>query len=419
MIRIQNEDVIYVSYEVVRVRKISELDKKEGAYTDMKNRSRRLNIAVLVKSFITTGGSERYAVEVTQLLLNKDHSIDLYARVADEELSVGMNLHRVPNKFGFSSVLNSLSFALETARMLRGKKYDVIHSHERGYIQDILTIHTFSYKGGVKKYSLLKKIYRVYLSPRSGLYLWLEHRQMGTPWLVAVSNAIKEDIRKYYHRSKGVFIINPGVDTNWFHPARVKELRDEVRREERVLEAEMVVLFAGSEFRRKGLDYLIPAIGPGMRLLIVGRGEREGHYRSLAAKCGITDKVCFKGHTDDVRKYLAAADVVVLPSLSEAFGMSILEGMACGHPVVTSSEAGVSAMVEDRVNGFTFDEPTELPDILRRLLDPLERKRVGVQARQTAEKHTWQIAADEYEKLYYHVVETRNSSPLGYPSKYA
>jgi hypothetical protein len=61
LIRIQNEDVIYVSYEVVRVRKISELDKKEGAYTDMKNRSRRLNIAVLVKSFITTGGSERYA----------------------------------------------------------------------------------------------------------------------------------------------------------------------------------------------------------------------------------------------------------------------------------------------------------------------------------------------------------------------
>ena len=390
---------------------------KERAYIDMKNRGKKLDIAVLVKSFIATGGSERYAAEVTQRLLNKGHSIDLYARVADEELSAGMNLHRVPNKFGFSSVLNSLSFALETARMLRGKKYDVIHSHERGYMQDILTIHTFSYKGGVKKYSLLKKIDRIYLSPRSGIYLWLEHKQMGTPWLVAVSVAIKDDIQKYYNRNKGVFIISPGVDTDWFHPACVRDLRDEVRREENLPEGEMVVLFVGSEFRRKGLDYLIPAIGPGMRLLIVGRGEREGHYRSLASKYGITDKFCFKGHTDDVRKYFAAADVVVLPSLSEAFGMSILEGMACGHPVVTSSEAGVSALVEDRVNGFTFDDPTELPNILRRLLDPLERKRVGAQARQTAEKHTWQIAADEYEKLYHHVVETRNSSPLRYPSK--
>lgn len=384
---------------------------------DMKARPKKLNIAVLVKSFITTGGSERYAAEVTQRLLNKGHSIDLYARVADEELSAGMNLHRVPNKFGCSSVLNSLSFALETARMLHGKKYDVIHSHERGYMQDILTIHTFSYKGGTKKYSLLKKIDHVYLSPRSGLYLWLEHKQMGTPWLVAVSVAIKDDIQKYYNRNKGVFIISPGVDTDWFHPTWVRNCREEVRREERLPEDEMVVLFVGSEFRRKGLDHLIPAISKRMRLLILGRGEREDHYRRLVSKYGIADKVCFKGHIDNVRKYFAAADVVVLPSLSEAFGMSILEGMACGHPVVTSSEAGVSALVEDRVNGFTFDDPTELPNIIRRLLDPLERKRVGAQARQTAEKHTWQIAADEYEKLYHHVVETRNSSPLRYPSK--
>jgi len=384
---------------------------------DMKARTKKLNIAVLVKSFITTGGSERYAAEVTQRLLNKGHSIDLYARVADEELSAGMNLHRVPNKFRFSSVLNSLSFALETARMLRGKKYDVIHSHERGYMQDILTIHTFSYKGGTKKYSLLKKIDHVYLSPRSGLYLWLEHKQMDTPWLVAVSVAIKDDIQKYYNRNKGVFIISPGVDTDWFHPTWVRNCREEIRREERLPEDEMVVLFVGSEFRRKGLDHLIPAISKRMRLLILGRGEREDHYRRLVSKYGIADKVCFKGHIDNVRKYFAAADVVVLPSLSEAFGMSILEGMACGHPVVTSSEAGVSALVEDRVNGFTFDDPAELPNILRRLLDPLERKRVGAQARQTAEKHTWQIAADEYEKLYHHVVETRNSSPLRYPSK--
>jgi UDP-glucose:(heptosyl)LPS alpha-1,3-glucosyltransferase len=390
---------------------------KKKAYMDMKARTKKLNIAVLVKSFITTGGSERYAAEVTQRLLNKGHSIDLYARVADEELSAGMNLHRVPNKFGFSSVLNSLSFALETARMLRGKKYDVIHSHERGYMQDILTIHTFSYKGGTKKYSLLKKIDRIYLSPRSGIYLWLEHKQMGTPWLVAVSVAIKDDIQKYYNRNKGVFIISPGVDTDWFHPTWVRNCREEVRREERLPEDEMVVLFVGSEFRRKGLDHLIPAISKRMRLLILGRGEREDHYRRLVSKYGIADKVCFKGHIDNVRKYFAAADVVVLPSLSEAFGMSILEGMACGHPVVTSSEAGVSALVEDRVNGFTFDDPTELPNIIRRLLDPLERKRVGAQARQTAEKHTWQIAADEYEKLYHHVVETRNSSPLRYPSK--
>lgn len=371
------------------------------------NSNRRLKIAVLVKRFISSGGAERYAVEVARRLLNKGHDIDLYARVADKELSVGMSIHQVPNKCKFSSVLNSVSFAREAAQMLQGKNYDVIHSHERGYMQDILTIHTFSYKGGTERYSFLKKIDRIYLSPRSGLYLWLERKQMSAPRLVAVSTVIREDIRTYYKRDKGVSVITPGVDTAWFHPLRVEENRKEMRREEKISADEMIVLFVGSEFRRKGLDCLIPAIGPGMRLLIVGKGERERHYRRLVSKCGMAQKVHFKGLSDNIRMYFALADVVVLPSLSDAFGMSILEAMACGHPVVCSANAGVSALIEDGINGFIFHDPSKLSGILMRLLDPIERRRLGVQARKTAEKHTWDTAADKYEKLYFEVAEKK------------
>ena len=116
----------------------------------------RLRIAVLVKNFITTGGLERYACEITRRLLEKGHTIDLYTRVADEHLSKGMTVYRVPDKYRSMSVLNSLSFAVETARMLRDKDYDIIHSHERGYRQDVLALHTLSYKGGTKTFSLLK-----------------------------------------------------------------------------------------------------------------------------------------------------------------------------------------------------------------------------------------------------------------------
>jgi UDP-glucose:(heptosyl)LPS alpha-1,3-glucosyltransferase len=378
---------------------------------DVKHQTKKLRIAVVVKSFITTGGSERYSVEVARRLFEKGHYIDLYTRAADEELSSGMKLNRVPNKLRFSSVLNSFSFAVETARILRGKTYDVIHSHERGFKQDILTIHTFSYKGSTKQYNLLKKIDRVYFSPRSGLYLWLESKQMKTPCLVAVSATIEQDIKKNYDRYEGVSIISPGVDTQWFHPYWVAENRAEMRRESELREDEMVVLFVGSEFRRKGLDNLISAIGPGMRLLIVGRGEREDHYRKLIRRFKIEDKVHFKGHSDNVRAYFAVSDVVVLPSLSEAFGMSILEGMACGIPAVTSSRAGVSALIKNGVNGFTFDDPSELPGILKRLQDPAERKRLGFEARKTAEKYTWETTADRYEKLYYLVAEKKRLIP--------
>ena len=372
--------------------------------------TKKLRIAVLIKRFISSGGAERYAVEVARRLLEKGHYIDVFARIADRGLLKGINFHQVPDKLRFSSVLNSFSFALETAHMLRGTTYDVIHSHERGYLQDISTVHTFSYKKGTEKYSLLKKIDQIYLSPRSGLHLWLERKQMSAPRLVAVSAAIREDIRTYYKRDKGVSVNTPGVDTAWFHPSWVGENRKEMRREEKISADEMVVLFVGSEFRRKGLDCLIPAIGPGMRLLIVGKGERERHYRRLVSKYGMAQKVHFKGLSDNIRIYFALADVVVLPSLSDAFGMSILEAMACGHPVVCSANAGVSALIEDGINGFTFHDPSKLSAILMRLLDPIERRRAGAKARKTAEKHTWDVTADRYEKVYRQVAEQKRSS---------
>jgi len=361
----------------------------------------KLKIAILVRRFITSGGSERYAVEVARRLRDKGHIIDLYARKIDKELSEGMNIYQVSNRFTFSSVLNLFSFAVDTARILSQKEYDVIHSHERGYHQNVSTIHTFSYRGSTQRYSFLRKIDQVYLSPRSRLHLWLERRQMDTPWLAAVSDIVKEDTRKYYPRSNDISVIRPGVDTDWFHHSWVAEHRDKIRQEEAIQSGEVVVLFVGSEFHRKGLDYLIPAIGPGMRLLVVGEGEREGHYRRLAGKYGIADKVAFRGLSNNVRRYFAAADIVVLPSISDAFGMSILEGMACGHPVVTSSRAGVSALIEEGVNGFSFGDPSDLSGILRRLSDPGLRRLLGTQARKTAEKHTWETAAEKYEKLYY------------------
>jgi len=367
----------------------------------------RLKIAVLVKRFVTSGGSERYAVEVARQLANKGHTIDLYAREFNAAASAGMTFCPVPDRFRFSSVLNLASFSFDTARILDGKTYDVVHSHERGYGQDVSTLHTFSYRGSLQKYAFLRKIDQVYLSPRSGLHLWLERKQMRTPQLVAVSNAIKADTRKFYHRDKRVSVINPGVDTAWFHHSWIAENRERVRQEEKIADDEMVVLFVGSEFQRKGLDHLIPAITPGMRLLVVGKGEREGHYRRLVHKCGAGDRVTFMGLADDVRWYMAAADVVVLPSIKEAFGMSILEGMACGLPVVTSINAGVSTLINTGVNGFVFRDPSDLHGILSHLFVPAERRSIGVQARKTAEKHTWHRAAETYERLYYDIAEEK------------
>lgn len=371
------------------------------------NQTKKLKIAVLIKRFIATGGAEKYAVEVTRRLLAKGHRIDLYAMEADDSLLDDINFYQIPKKLTFSSVLNSYSFAREAARMLKGKAYDITHSHERGFLQDISTVHTFPYIKGSENYSLVKKIDQIYLSPRSRLHLWLEQKQMESLMLVAVSETIKDDIKKYYCRDQMISVITPGVDIDWFNPRWITANRKKLRQEAGIFDRELVVLFVGSEFRRKGLDNLIPAVAVGARLLVVGTGERYRHYQRLADRCGVAGRVEFKGLSDNIRNDYALADVVVLPSLAEAFGMSILEGMACGLPVITSLYAGVSSLIKDGVNGFTFHDPAMLPEILRRFSDPKLKKRIGIQARKTAEAHTWDATSEKYEELCCQIVKRK------------
>lgn len=367
-----------------------------------------MKIAVLVKSFILAGGAERYAVELTRRLMKKGHEIDLYARYTDERLMDGIRHVIVPDRCTFSSAGNSLSFAREAARLLDGKGYDVVHSHERGYRQDVLTLHTFSYKSSLRKYPFLRRLDMTFLSHRSWIYLWLERRQMVTSRLVAVSELIREDVRDNYKRSGGVHVIPPGVDPELFHPAWIAENREPLREEMGIGRDEMVVLFVGSEFRRKGLDLLIPAIGRGMRLVVVGQGERPEHYGRLAAAHGIGERIHFTGLVkSDIRRFYAIADVVALPSLSDAFGMSILEAMACGIPVVASPEAGVSSLISPGENGFVASGSAELASSLTRLLDPSLRRVLGAAAMKTAGNHSWEKVADAYESVFYGVMEQK------------
>lgn len=378
------------------------------ATREMEGKKRIMKIAVLVKSFILSGGAERYAVEVTRRLKARGHEIHIYARFVDESALEGMQHIKVPNKHTYSSVANSLSFAREAAQLLAGKKYDIIHSHERGYRQDVLTVHTFSYKSGLYRYSFIRRMDQTYLSLRSPLYLWLEKRQMTSPRLVAVSSLISEDIKKYYQRTEGVRVIPPGVDLNWFHPDRIAEHRAANRVRSGTAVSDLTVLFVGSEFRRKGLDQLIPAIGDKMRLLIVGRGEHLEHYQKLAANCGVSERVQFVGHVDgDIRQYYSLADVVVLPSLREAFGMSILEAMACGLPVVVSPAAGVACLIEEGKSGFVAGDVSTLNSALIRLQDRTLRQDMGTTARLVAEEYSWDMIAAAYEEVFLDVVNSR------------
>ena len=369
-----------------------------------------MKIAILVKRFTLSGGKERYVVELVKSLCRLGHQVDVFACEAEQRLLDGIGFFCVPNRMTFSSVLNTISFVKETTKMLEGHDYDIVHSHERNYTQQILTLHSFSYYEGLKKYSLLRKIDQKYLSLRSQLYLWLERRQMKTPWLVSVSTAISKDVKENYHRSGNIVEIPPGVDLSVFDEKSVHARRHQARREKNIHENELVVLFVGSAFQRKGLDRLIPAITEGMRLIIVGKGDHISKFSKMIQAHPCRRQITLEGITDNVIKYYALADVVVLPSRSEAFGMSILEGMSCGLPVIVSHNSGVADLIRHGENGFLMTKPSDLSGLLDLMRSSETRRKIGRCARKTAEKHSWSSVGTAHEGLYKKILSKRDSN---------
>jgi len=363
--------------------------------------SKKLTIALVIKDFVRTGGAEKYAVEIALCMMKRGHKIDLYARNIDPSLTPGINVFKIPNKLNFSSILSLYSFAKESALLVGKKNYDIIHSHDKGCPGHVSTVHTFSFKRGAEHMSWIKKINEFIISPRAWLYLYLEGLQMKSDCLAAVSEIIKTDIQSCHNRIHGIEVIPPGVDADVFCPGNLRYLRRIARSNAGLNPGELAVLFIGSEFRRKGLDHLIPALGSDMKLFVVGRQERMEHYKKIVDFHGLNNRVVFTGFMNNVMAYYALADVVVLPSIAEAFGMTVLEGMACGLPVITSREAGSSYLITSGKNGMVFDSPEEISGMLEALKNETTRKTMGARARQTALNYTWEHAADLYERLYY------------------
>lgn len=365
---------------------------------------RSMKIALLVKQFKRTGGKERYVVELARSLSSQGHDVHVYAYSCDTSLVDGITFHQVTFRLSFSSILNTLSFIGETRKMLIGEVYDIIHSHERNYLHEFVTLHSLTYCEGIEKYPFFRGLVQKYFSLRSWLYLWLEKKQMKSPWLVAVSKEVSRGVAKHYGRSHQIRIIAPGVDTVFFDPAVLKDLRESTRLANKVEKNELAILLVGSAFQRKGVDRILPFLQGNRRLFVVGKGDNIAKYKALIRRMGLEQRVIFTGMIQDVRHYYALADVVVLPSRSEAFGMSVLEGMACGLPVIVSRNSGVSDLIEHNVNGLVMREDSELGLYFEQLAARKERVRLGDAARQTAVNYGWERVGAAHETLYRQVL---------------
>jgi D-inositol-3-phosphate glycosyltransferase len=245
-----------------------------------------------------------------------------------------------------------------------------------------------------------------------------ELAQQADLLIASTEDEAQELVHGYGADQQRVRVVPPGVDLGMFQPVDRAEARRKIG-----YDAGGILLFVGRLERLKGVEIAIRSLGllrdrqhDDVRLLILGEDSHEGdesekdRLKAIAAEVGVRDRVDFIGSIaqHELPYFYAAADVCVMPSYSESFGLVALEAQACGCPVVASGVSGLRSVVRDEVSGYLIDEhdPAAYAERIGRLLENGElAQQMGRRGRLLAQRFSWTRTADRLEGLFEQVVE--------------
>ncbi len=320
------------------------------------------------------GGAERYCMMLVSGLIDAGMEVIFIGNHIDPELAGEVRFIELSRPRGPSGFRN-YAFHQEVQRALARFPRAVSYSLSRTYPVDIyrVTDPLHLYHLYLNYRSPFKRLW-ARLSLRHRLLLSLERELLKTEGgcraIVAISRLDARLLRELYGiGDERIHVIYNGVDLELFSPGSTED-STAVRRSLGIGTQETIYLFAGMDFRRKGLETAIRSmagLNHPCRLLVAGSGKERG-YRSLAASLGVADKVLFLGRVADMPPLYRAADILVLPTTYDPFGNVHLEALACGLPVITTKQAGGAEVVSHGRTGYIMQDagsPEELSGLLK------------------------------------------------------
>jgi len=384
-----------------------------------------------------SGGMNVYIRELSQEMGRRAHTMDVFTRRVDQavpEIVAIDERTRViqieagapdADKGSLRRYLPQFRSGVLAFQQREGRPYDLVHSHywlsgwvgqalkARWGVPHVIMFHTL---GEAKN--------RAHLAEQEPSHRIAGERLLaqGADRIICASKSEKETLVHLYgvpaHR---VSCIPCGVDLERFRPLN----RSHVRQRLGFLLKEPIMIFVGRIEPLKGIDILLRAAGQlesGFRLLVVGGdsqdAERKAQLWALADQLGIGERVTFLDAVphDDLPLYYNAADVCVVPSYYESFGLVALEALACGVPVVASRVGGLRETVQDGQTGYLV--PWRCPEPFAERLDlllsnePLRRS-LGREARVAAERFRWSEVATRVEDVYHELVSRYRGAAVG------
>ena len=390
-----------------------------------------------------TGGMNVYVRDLTLELGRLGIHVDVFTRSQDEhiprvlhDLGFGNRVVHVPA--GPETPLPKQELAEHIPQFVEGVKkfaeekgihYDIIHSHYwmSGLAAEALSdawggtpiVQMFHTRGEMKN-----RVARNEGEREGGYRLDGERRVLRRVERVIAATPAEQAQLEWLYKAdmRKVVVIPPGVDVGHFYPIPVDEARQFIG----LSPDARMILFVGRIEPLKGLDTLIEAVAclrvkdlaEPVHLAVIG-GDPEAAAEEMSAEMARIQKLCDdltmgkmvaflgKRSQDTLPYYYSAAEVVVMPSHYESFGMVALEAMACGTPVIASQVGGLAFLVQDGVTGYHVpdDDDKALCERLTNLLgDASLRQRLGRNAAEYAQNYTWDKIAAQIIGVYLEVV---------------
>ena len=362
-----------------------------------------------------TGGMSIYIRELARELNNQGHFVDVYTRVHDPRdpqfVSLGQNARLIHLRAGEEKAIPKLSvysylpefaYNLEKFRKQNSLKYDLVFSHywlsawvgeylqQRWNVPHIIMFHTL---GAIKNAIGIGEI-----EPELRIETERDlarncHR------IIASTEKEKEKLISHYDASpERISVIPCGVNLELFQPMDKASAKQQLGFNDR-----KIILFVGRIEPLKGINQLLKAMPylpniRGARLVIIGGDEHSQHeldcLEKLSSELHIQDSVTFLGRMkqEQLPCFYNAADVCVVPSYYESFGLVALESLACGTPVVVNDVGNFKNIIRQGKTGYVLADnaPPHLAEKISLLLaKPNGDASYALSLRTSVSKFSW------------------------------
>ena len=368
------------------------------------------------------GGMENHLYYEGLELLKLGHSVTVLTsdftrseRIKEKRANVdGMEVRRILTWFRFGN-FTPIFHILRFAKEIFGLDYDILHIHS---YRQFHNLGVFMAKLRGKKV-ILSTHWPEYPKEIRGSFLHLMTKLIDytigpvilkfADALVVQTEAEKQWlINKFNIEETKIAIIPPGLHNFYLD----KRSKTEFRKQHKIKE-KYIVLAIGRLHKSKGLDKLIWIANKFENTKFVFIGPDHGHRAELekfVKELKVENKILFAGEVTEEEKLnaLASCDVLVMPSDYEAFGISLIEAMAQGKPVIANNSGGMPSVVGNR--GYVFNDLNELSSQLKLLLaDKNLRERLGKEGKKYAETLVWVELTKKLENLYMTLLKSSNA----------